>query len=328
LVFVKEPYTKFVNANTRFWNAGGIRVKFDAAGLKLDTQSLLSIIVGGVAFDNPPGGHAQAAPPRELAFNLFPDREAAMKNPETEAVRMVMIFEESVRGLALGAPVDFDGIIVGDVTAIDFDVDPKTGKIIIPVEVNLYPQRFRLHSRTRLADRTPVERKVLIDNLVAQGLRAQLRSANLLTGQLYVALDYFPHQRKASVDWTVSPPVVPTVRGNLQEIQAALLSVANKLDKLPLERISTGLDKTLGTANALLARLDSEVAPEARGALVEAQQALRSADRLLAPDQDLQQDVRGAVSDVGRAARALRSLADYLERHPEALLRGKPEDRK
>jgi paraquat-inducible protein B len=121
---------------------------------------------------------------------------------------------------------------------------------------------------------------------------------------------------------------MPTIKGELQEIQTALASVATKLDKLPLEKISADLRQTLATANALLRRLDTEVAPEARDALIQARKSLDSADRVLQPGQPLQQDMRETLREVGRAAQALRVLADYLERHPESLLRGKKEDEK
>lgn len=329
-VFVNEPYTRYVNPNTRFWNAGGVRLRLDASGAKLETQSLMSVLIGGIAFDNPQVASAQAAAPTAAGarFLLFPDREAAMKNPETEVLKLALVFEQSARGLAIGAPVDFKGVVVGEVGSVDLDVDPRTGRIIIPVEMNIYPERMRVRSQQRLAPKSPTERHALIDALVAQGLRAQLRTGNLLTGQLYIALDYFPNQPKAKMNWAKTPPELPTTRGNLQEIQAALASVATKLDRLPLDQIGAGLRTTLTSANALLVRLDAEVAPEARGVLAEAHKALRSADRLLSPDQDLHQDARATMREVASAAAAFRVLADYLERHPEALIRGKQKDGK
>jgi paraquat-inducible protein B len=119
---------------------------------------------------------------------------------------------------------------------------------------------------------------------------------------------------------------MPTTKGNLQQIQNALGAVAAKLDRMPLDKIGSDLRQTLETANALLQRLDQEVAPEARDTLAEARKALRSVDRLVAPDQPLQHDARETMREVARAAQALRVLADYLERHPESLVRGKKED--
>jgi paraquat-inducible protein B len=327
-VFVNEPYTKYVNANTRFWNAGGVRVKLDANGFKVDTQSLVSIAIGGIAFDNPDTDERVAPASENTGFRLFADREGAMRNPETEVLNVVMVFNESVRGLAIGAPVEFEGINIGEIKAINLDIDIASGKAKVPVEVNIYPQRLRSRSRKYLAALPPARRIAFIDAMVAQGLRAQLRTANLLTNQLYIALDYFQNPPKARVNWEKVPPELPTTKGNLQEIQNALGAVAAKLDRIPLDKIGSDLLQTLETANALLQRLDGEVAPEARDTLAEARKALRSVDRMVAPDQALQHDARETMREVTRAAQALRVLADYLERHPESLLRGKKEDEK
>jgi paraquat-inducible protein B len=327
-VFINQPYTRHVNANTRFWRAGGVKVKLDANGIKVDTQSLVSIVIGGIEFDNPDLSAPSPAVAEPTSFRLFADHDTAMKNPESEVLKMVMVFDESVRGLAVGGPVDFEGIEIGEIAAINLDINRDTGKIKVPVEVNIYPARLRMRSREQFAAFSPSELRAFIDTMVAHGLRAQLRSGNLLTGQRYVALDYFKGQSRARMDWAKTPPELPTIKGNLQEIQNALASVAAKLDRLPLEKIGTDLGQTLETANTLLQRLDTEVAPEARGALADARKALNSVDRALSPNQPLQQDARETLREVGRAAQALRVLADYLERHPESLIHGKKEDQK
>jgi paraquat-inducible protein B len=325
-IFIDEPYTKYVNANSRFWNASGIDVKLDANGIKVETQSLASILIGGIAFDTPGDALSRTPPTADSNFVLFANRDAAMKNPETEVLSFVMVFRESARGLTPGAPVDFRGVVIGEVLDIGLDVDADTHTVVIPVQVNIYPARLRW--RSRQPSRTEPARKKFIDDLVAHGLRAQLHTGNLLTGQRFVALDFFPHLANAKVNWSASPAELPTTPGDLQEIQAALTSLARKLDKLPLQQISTDLRTTLTTTNAMLQRLDAEVTPEARDALAQARKALGSADRLLSSDQPLQHEARDTMREVSRAAQSLRVLADYLERHPEALIRGKKGDEK
>jgi paraquat-inducible protein B len=326
-VFVDQPYTKYIRANTRFWNASGIKVKLDAGGIKVDTQSLVSIAIGGIAFGNPDSNAGSPVASEYTDFTLYANSDEAMKNPEIDVLKMVMVFNESVRGLTVGASVDFEGIIIGEISAINLDIDLKNGKISFPVEVAIYPGRLRSRSREHFAVMTPAERRAFIDTMVAQGLRAQLRTENLLTGQRYIALDYFK-EPKASMNWAKMPPELPTTKGSLQQIQNTLASVAGKLDRIPLEKIGTDMRQTLETANELLRRLDTEVTPEARGALAAARQALNSVDRALSPEQPLQQDARETLREVGRAAQSLRVLADYLERHPESLIHGKQEDQK
>ncbi|MBS1138078.1 MAG: mammalian cell entry protein [Proteobacteria bacterium] len=169
--------------------------------------------------------------------------------------------------------------------------------------------------------------------MVARGLRAQLRTGNLLTGQLYVALDFFPKAPKAKLDWNAKPVELPIMPASLQELQATLAEITKKLEKVPFEGIGTdlrqtlqSLDRTLQNTDRLVQRVDKDVAPQARAAIEDARRTFAAAERTLASDAPLQQDARTALRELTRAAEALRVLADYLDRHPEALLRGKKEE--
>ena len=124
-VFIQAPYDKYVKTSSRFWHASGIDLSMDASGLKLNTQSLVSIMLGGIAFQTL--DEQAPAPPLEpnAAFTLFASRDEAMKNRDTISNSYLMIFKESVRGLAVGAPVDFRGLIIGEVTAINLEFDQQ-----------------------------------------------------------------------------------------------------------------------------------------------------------------------------------------------------------
>ena len=328
-IFVNAPYDRYVSNNTRFWNASGVDVTLDASGFKVSTQSVVSILLGGIAFATPADQELEPAAANSR-FNLFADPIAAMKNPETEIVKTVMIFSESVRGLAPGAALDFRGITVGEVVALSVTPDPRTKQIVIAVDANIYPERMRMRVRSGTAlnakslgaksdKRDPKE---AIRLLVESGLRAQLQTGNLITGQLFIALDFFPGASKSKVDWSQTPFELPTIAGSLHQLQAALGSIIKKIDGMPLEKIGADLGQTLQSANTLIKRLDTDVTPELTKAIGEARESLLSAD---AP---LQQDARQAIRELARTAQAFRELADYLERHPEALLSGKKEDPK
>jgi paraquat-inducible protein B len=357
-VFINAPYDKHVNPNTRFWYAAGFDVALDANGLKINTQSVVSILLGGLAFESLPD--ADPAPPSEpnARFEIFADRARAMKAPATGSETFVLAFKESVRGLTIGAPVDFRGVVVGEVLAIDVNFDPVKRAITVPVKVRIYTGRLRgQRGKAALADAAQFDSKAFLDRMVSRGFRAQLKTANLLTAQLYVALDFYPGAPKASIDWTRTPPELPTMEGSLQELQATLASIARKLDKVPFDTISQELQQTLQNGNKLIRQLDAETAPEARAVLADARRTLQNAnklieqlgaetapearaalaevrrtmatiDRAIAPDAPLQRDLQQALREVSRAAQAFRILADYLERHPESLIRGKKEDDK
>jgi paraquat-inducible protein B len=324
-IFVDQAYIQYVDPNTRFWNASGVDVKVDASGIRVDSKSLASILIGGIAFDTPGEAKAKTAVASRSEFTLFPNHDAAMKNPESETVQFVLVFRETSRGLLPGAPVELRGVVIGEVVEVVLDVDMDAHAIVNRVLVNLYPGRVHFHSR---APQFGEKRTRFIDDLVAHGLRAQLQSSSLLTGQLFVSVDFFPVRPHAKVDWAAKPPQLPTMPGSLQEIQTALTSIARKLDKLPLDTIGTDLSATLRTANGVLRRLDNEVAPQARDTLAEARKALGAVDRMVSGGQPVTQDARDTLREVGRAAQSLRVLSDYLERHPEALIRGKQEDEK
>jgi paraquat-inducible protein B len=324
-IFVDQAYVRYVDPNTRFWNASGVDVKVDASGIRVDSRSLASILIGGIAFETPGEATAGTAVASRSEFTLFPNQEAAMKNPESETVQFVLVFRETSRGLLPGAPVELRGVVIGEVVDVALDVDVDTHSVVNRVLVNLYPGRLHFHSR---APHAGEQRTRFIDEMVAHGLRAQLQSSSLITGQLFVSIDFFAGAPAAKIDWAAKPPQLPTMAGSLQEIQSALTSIARKLDKLPLDRISTDLSATLRAANGLLRRLDNEVAPQARDALAEARKALGSVDKVVSSGQPVTQDARDTLREVGRAAQSLRVLSDYLERHPEALIRGKQEDEK
>ncbi len=332
-IFIHAPYDQYVTTNTRFWHASGIDVSLDATGVKVHTQSLATIILGGIAFQTPPGISASAPAEADTVFTLFNDWTEAMRLPDTTVKSYAVVFDESLRGLEPGAPVDFRGVLLGEVKEIGVQYNPVGKQIQMRVEVLIF--RDRLISRMKMMAPEAKDPKAFVNTLVEHGLRAQLRTGNLLTGQLYIAMDFFPTAKPATIDWTKEPPELPTMpAGGLHELQATIARFAAKLDKVPVDQIGADLhqtlrqlQQTLQSADTLAKRLDAEVAPEARATLEEARRTLGIAERALKSDAPLQQDAREALRELSRTAQALRLLADYLERHPEALIRGKKEQK-
>lgn len=329
-VFVHSPFDKFVNMETRFWNESGVDLSLDATGVKLQTESLLTLLLGGIAFETPADLRGEPAA-AQTQFPLFENRTAAFKPRETVILPVVMKFTQSVRGLAVGAPVDFRGITAGEVRRIDLEFDPANVRFLQVVEANLFPERLRSRyrdpSRRALPDLTPPQR---IQRFVEHGLRAKLASANLLTGQQYVQLDFFPHAARASMDGAKVPPEIPTIPGGFGELQESIQNIAAKLEKVPFDKLAEdlraalkSLDATLKKADTLVGQLSTEVAPELKATLEQARKTLGSAQTALGSDSPLQGDLRETLLEVAKAAESVRALTDYLERHPESLLRGK-----
>jgi len=335
-VFIAAPYDRFVTSNSRFWHASGVDFSVDANGLRLTTESLVAVVEGGVAFQELPDLAPAAGPaPAGTSFTLYADRSQALRLPDQHGQRFVMYFQESLRGLSVGAPVDFHGIVIGEVRRVGVEYESGGGFIRFPVEVDVFPDRLRSRVNNGSAPRGFPEgqNKLIVDRLVEHGMRGELKTGNLLTGQLFIALDFHPDAARASVDWTRSPPVVPTIPGGLSRIQDTIGRIANRVDRIPVDQLAAQLSQSLATFDAtlksgqgLIGRLDTEVLPQAILTFKEAQNALQSANAVLAQDAPLQKDVQAAMRQVAQSARALATLADYLERHPEALVRGKPED--
>ena len=332
-VFINAPFDIYVTGDTRFWQASGIDMSVNADGVKLRTESITSILEGGVAFGTPPGAPT-ARVAADTAFTLFNDQDRAMRPSEIEIRPFVMYFGGSLRGLSAGAPVDLQGITVGEVKSLDVEYDERSQQLAFPVVVELYPQRLRgraRHAAAAAPAHQPPDTRVLIDSLVAHGLRAELKTGNLLTGQKFVSLEMHRDVPKEKVVWSEKPAIFPTISGSLDDIQDSVGVIAKKLSKVPFDQLSArlisamgSLDQTLKSADKLLHNVDTNLAPQVETTLAEAQAALKNAKDLLGQDAPLENDLGSTLLQVSRAAKSISALVDYLERHPESLLRGKP----
>ncbi len=335
-VFINSPYDTFVTADTRFWQASGVDMSIDSDGVKLRTESLASILEGGVSFQSPKDSTATAEMAEDTAYKLYSDRERAMRETDTLAETFILYFQGSLRGLSVGAPVDLRGITIGEVKRLSVEYDRTAGELRFPVEVDIFPQRIRARARpsnSKDAGMSDVGGHTMIDSMVAHGMRAALKDGNLLTGQKYISVDVVKGAPRETVAWDAHPPIFPTAAGGLEEITDSIGSVAKKLDKVPFDQISdhliatmATLDQTLKRTDHLLGNVDSSVAPQVTATLKEAEDAMKSARNAMAEGGSLNHDLGDALVQLSRAAKSLSALADYLERHPETLIRGKPAD--
>ena len=325
-VFIRAPYEQYVGKNTRWWHASGVDVRLDSSGFKLNTQSLAALVVGGIAFESAGGQKPDVVAPQGSQFLLAADQASALRDPDGPAITTVLYFDQSLRGLSQGAPVDFRGIVLGEVRSVGVEFDRVKKTFRMPVTVDMYPARLgRAFQKSIDDDQDRNAGPQVMERMVARGLRGQLRTGNLLTGQLYVALDFFPNAKSAKIDMNQDPLEIPTVPNTLDELQTQLSSIARKLDKVPFEEIGTNLRDTLKSADTLLKQLDAQVVPEMKDTLGAARKTFGTADELLQKDSPVQSDLREALQQLTQTMESLNALTDYLERHPESLIRGKPE---
>ncbi|WP_042301235.1 PqiB family protein [Paraburkholderia kururiensis] len=325
-VFVNAPYDQYVGTATRWWHASGVDLRLDSNGVKLNTQSFATVMTGGLAFETPPRQASRDPAPDGRSFLLANDEASAMREPEGPPAPVVMKFTQSVRGLAVGAPVDFRGVELGYVTAIDVEYDARRRAFTVPVTVTLFPDRLGRSYRQSIRPGDAAAGKALLRKMVADGLRGQLRTGNLVTSQLYVALDMFPGAPRVSIDTDRSPLELPTVPNTLDELQAQIADIAKKLDRVPFDETSRNLNNALESASNLFEQLDTQVVPEARETLAAARETFSAAQTTLHPRSPLMGNMHEALAQLTLTLQTLKQLADHLQLRPESLLYGKRQE--
>jgi len=329
-LFIDGPNDRFVTTNTRFWNASGVDVSLGADGLKLNTQSLATVVAGGVAFQDPPGPHSDAPANEMTEYTLFDDQATAIAPPDGKPRYIRMRFAHSLRGLAVDAPVELLGMKVGRVVSVNLDYDPDTKTFPVIVGALVYPQRLgQAHEKLAKAVGGPDDDSMfprIMSGLVGHGLRAQARTGNLLTGQLYIALDFDPKAPKVAFDANAKPVEVPTTPGDFDHLQEQISSIVDKVEKIPFDSIGKNLDGSLKELQGTLKQVNTDLLPEAKKTLQGVNQTVGTANDALSEDSPLQQNIAGTLEELQRTVRSVRAFTDYLSRHPEALLRGRGSD--
>jgi len=325
-VFVEAPYDGFVKPESRFWNASGIDVRLGADGLNVQTESLAAVLAGGLAFDDGPYEAVPAAAGMPGEFTLYKNETEAMAPPDGDPHFVRMRFAQALRGLDVGAPVEFVGVNIGSVVAVDLGYEGQDRSFPVIVTAKLYPRRMgQAYSVLAAQGKTGSEETIaaFVGTLVSRGLRAQPRSASLLTGKLYIALDFLPASPRAAFDSSIRPLELPTVNGTFQELEAGIGRLVKKVNDLPLEQIAADLHTDLNDLHETLSEIQGRVLPSAVDTLSALHSTLDSADRTLDLESPLQRSLTDTLSESRSTLQAVRELADYLDRHPDALLRGR-----
>jgi paraquat-inducible protein B len=349
--FVRAPFDQYVHDESRFWNASGVSVQLGAEGLKVQVESLKAVLLGGIAFETPPEAIDSAVSHEGQSFTLYASQDAASSAAYRWRVAFVSYFESSVAGLGVGAAVTFRGLRVGHVTDVRLEYDPTVGHVRVPVHFYLEPDRIAQ------ANRAPwVDAQKVIRGLVAKGLRAQLQSASLLTGQLEVALELVPNAAPAEMSMEGDVIVLPSVAGGLGGMMQSVQQVLDQVSAMPLRQIGenlnraiqgmsdvvngaqvkdalTSLQASLADAEQLIQHADASGSPllkrlpqmanELDQALARASKLVGSLDEGYGDNSKFKRDLDRLLDQTNDTVRSVRVLADILSRHPEALIRGR-----
>jgi paraquat-inducible protein B len=356
--FIEEPYDKLVKSNSRFWNVSGMDITLGSEGVRVRTESVQSLLYGGIAFETPDTLEQVKKDLDGLVFTLHDDYESIQEESFTRKIIFILFFDGSVRGLNIGAPVEFKGIKVGSVKDIRLEFIKLDTSFRIPVLIEIEPDRIIQRGEGEIS--SPYE---TLKTLVGRGLRAQLQTGSLLTGQLFVELDMHPDTPARLVNARIPYPELPTIPASLEQMTDSLKSVLAKVEKLDIERIGKefletlqgvnrlakgaselvskpelqesldNLSASLGSLRSILHKLDQRVDPiavnledavrEGRNALDRAQITLSLMSEVLKPDSPFQFRMIELTEELAETARSIRTLVDLLERNPNSIIFGK-----
>lgn len=357
-VFVESPHDGFVHTESRFWNVSGVRVQASSEGLDVDMESLVALASGGIAFSSPELPGAGADVPRDHIFTLYPGRRESEEQAVIGTHPFLVYFNESVRGLKADAAVEFRGLRVGTVRSILDAKQLENGEVRIGVLLGIDPERMPYDTQSDLP--TGWERRLeWVQRLADSGARAQLKAGNLLTGQKYIEIDIVDNPQPVQATADMGYPVIPSAGGALEGITQSLASILTQVEAIPITEIGRdiggaaraanrlandeNLTATLGNLNTAVTELSALLAEarplvvnataasaslnqlmdDASGAVRQAEQTLQALEATASEEGPMGHEMLTALRELSAAARAIRAMAEYLERHPEALLSGK-----
>jgi paraquat-inducible protein B len=353
-VFVREPYDSYVNDQTRFWNASGFSLKLGGAGVDVQVESLRAMLLGGIAFENPPGSDQLATSAENHTFPLFADRDAADNASYNRKIQLVSYFSGSVRGIGPGSEVTMHGLTIGHVTDVRLHFDPATDTVAVPVHYEVEPERI-LGVGSKAVFNTEAE---AANALIKKGLRASLQTASLITGQQVVALEFEPNAPVMPVQMEGTNVVLPTTdTGSISGLQASAATLLDKLNSIPFDQIGKNandilasvnnltsapqirqmlndLASTAATASEFTRQLNTTTGPALKQlpeVTASLQKTLTDVDHLFmslntgyGDDTKFNRDLERLVVQMNEAVRSFQNLADVLTQHPEALIKGRP----
>ncbi len=333
--FVRSPHDHLVHPETRFWNAGGVDVSVGAQGVRFRATSWTQLLTGGIAFETPDQVLAKNPSAPGAEFELYDNRRLALRVPQGPRLLYVTDFAGNVRGVDDGTPVELQGSEVGEVTAARLRYDSQRHTLVTRVTLSIDPAKVQIDDMPAPsgAPHSQAAGK-WIEDLVTHGLRAQVADASLITGFKLISLEMVPDSPPDHLRMAGEYGLIPSApSGDLTQVLASLRGVLQNLD-----RTTSGpqLGHALKSLDETLTRLDQvtqDVGPDLKSLVKSlrdtadaAQSTLTAVQGMMGKNAPGDTDLPRMMNELTQAARTVRALADYLDRHPEALLRGRRGD--
>lgn len=327
-VFIKTPYDSYVRTDTHFWNSTGLAANLGPNGLHVAVESVQALLAGGINFATF-GDASQSPPPGpDAVFHLFDSYDDAENAGFRDNIRYVTYFNQSVAGLEAGSAVDLFGIRVGTVTKTQLLISQQTDVPTVRVEFDVQPERVFVHSNVPAGAPLEITRR-----LVANGMRAQIDTGNLITGQEVIGLDMVPNAPPAEVRQEGERIEMPSHGGGLGSLTTTLSDIASRLDAIPLDKLGNNANgllqalRTLSeTANATLKPLAREVptlSERLDAMTTNANRLMESLQSGYGAGSDTHANLQELTAEATEAVRSIRELTSYLRNNPGAVIWGR-----
>lgn len=296
--FIEAPHDERLTTLTRFWNASGFSIDIGAAGASLRVDSLAALVQGGISFDNLQSGGDPIE--QNQVYQLYATEGAARSNFANRdenappPLELTAVFEGSVSGLEAGAEVQFRGFPVGEVTGLSPSVVQTANgpSVELRTTFTVRPNRMGVTAEGEAARDEALD---VLQASVADGLRARLATAGLISPTLFIELVDVPDAEPASIDEDADPyPVIPTVPTDEADLLGSAQGVMDRVASLPVEEVMESVITLLANVNSLITDEEFQAMPGNVGGMIA----------------DLREG--GAVENVNAAIESFRTIADQI----------------
>lgn len=339
-IFITSPHDSLIKQTTKFWSASGISVAAGAQGFDIEMESVETLLAGGIVFDTPISLQKTRDVANGTEYILYENKKQAFEQDFGKKHYYVTYFNNSIKGLEVGAPVMIQGINVGKVKDIQLLFDEKTGKTHLPVLFEIYENRLAVTGTNEQSQSSYAKK------LVESGLRSRLETASLLTGTKYITLIQGKNTqtKPLEVDIATGYPILPSAPQSFDEITSGINNLIAKVNQLPLDELTNNLNGLLENANNKVNQLQLEETvaslnrflKEGQSATKDVKKTLKNLDVAInkltqraektlsgfSPDAPLYYNLNNTLKELNQTLSSLRAVTDMLERTPNALIFG------
>ncbi|KZN38620.1 mammalian cell entry protein [Pseudoalteromonas luteoviolacea S2607] len=339
-IFINSPYDELISKNVIFWVNSGIEVDLSTEGIRVSTGSLSKLIKGGISVDYPPAAEADELARENTQYKLHKNFAVALERRFDLFDLYLIEFEQSIKGLRPGAPVEYRGMRIGTVEQVPaqlvrdgqplyFQQDNTSIPVLIKVE---YGRIYDVDEQAKQYWQGNIEK------WIKNGLRASLKSGNLLTGAVYIELDFYSSAKPESIAKHSIYPILPSVPSGFTALSEQVMALLNKLNKLPLsDTIGEAKDtltayKQLGLeTEKLIKELNNKKVSEKvdknltqlQGTLVQLTASLKQFEKTLATYQQgsgVMEQLTDTLSELESLSNTLKPVTKSLNEQPSMLI--------